>query len=107
AVADSLGNTARDTVELEPLEVSEATDVARVLIDASVQDTTGRYIDHLDAHNFRVLEDGVPQVVDLAQKEELPATFALLIDSSQSMSRRIGFVRETAHRLSGYLRPRD
>jgi Mg-chelatase subunit ChlD len=30
-----------------------------------------------------------------------------LIDSSQSMSRRIGFVRETAHRLSGYLRPRD
>ena len=107
AVADSLGNTARDRVELAPLEVAEITDVARVLIDTTVQDRSGRYIDSLDAHNFRVFEDGVPQVVDLAQKEELPATFALLIDSSQSMSRRIGFVRETAYRLSGYLRPRD
>jgi VWFA-related protein len=107
AVADSLGNTARDTVNLKPLEVAEATDVARVLIDASVQDKTGRYIDTLDAHNFRVLEDGVPQVVDLAQKEELPATFALLVDSSQSMSRRIDFVRETAGHLAGYLRPKD
>jgi Ca-activated chloride channel family protein len=107
AVADSLGRTARDTVHLKPLEVVEATDVARVLIDASVQDKTGHYIDNLDAHSFRVLEDGVPQVVDLAQKEELPATFALLIDSSQSMSRRIDFVRETASRLATYLRPRD
>ena len=107
AVADSLGNTARDVVALKPLEVVEATDVARVLIDASVQDKGGRYIDSLDAHNFRVLEDGVPQVVDLAQKEELPATFALLVDSSQSMSRRIDFVRETASHLAGYLRPKD
>lgn len=107
SVADSLGNTARDTVSLKPLEVVEATDVARVLIDASVQDKTGRYIDNLDAHNFRVLEDGVPQTVDLAQKEELPATFALLVDSSQSMSRRIDFVRETAANLAGYLRPKD
>lgn len=107
AVADSLGNTARDVVSLKPLEVSEATDVARVLIDASVQDRKGRYIDNLDAHQFKVLEDGVPQVVDLAQREEMPATFALLVDSSQSMSRRIDFVRDTASRLAGYLRAKD
>ena len=107
AVADSLGNTARDTVSLKPLEVSEATDVARVLIDASVQDKTGRYIDNLDAQNFHVLEDGVSQTVDLAQKEALPATFALLVDSSQSMSRRIDLVRETASHLAGYMRAKD
>ena len=107
AVADSLGNTARDTVNLKPLELAEATDVARVLIDASVQDKKGRYIDNLDAHHFRVLEDGVPQTVDLAQKEELPATFALLVDSSQSMSRRIDLVRGTASHLARYLRPKD
>jgi Ca-activated chloride channel family protein len=107
AVADSLGRTARDAVVLKPLEVTEATEVARVLIDASVQDRNGRYIDDLNAQHFRVLEDGVAQTVDLAQKEEMPATFALLVDSSQSMSRRIDFVRETASRLSGYLRPRD
>ena len=34
AVADSLGNTARDKIVLKPLEVTEATDVVRVLIDA-------------------------------------------------------------------------
>jgi Ca-activated chloride channel homolog len=107
AVADSLGNTARDTVNLKPLELAEATDVARVLIDASVQDKKGRYVDNLDAHHFRVLEDGVPQTVDLAQKEALPATFALLVDSSQSMSRRMDLVRGTASHLAGYLRPKD
>jgi Ca-activated chloride channel homolog len=107
AVADSLGNTARDTVSLKPLEVAEATDVARVLIDASVQDKNGRYVENLDAHSFRVLEDGVAQVVDLAQKEELPATFAILVDSSQSMSRRIDYARGTASHLASFLRPKD
>ena len=107
SVADSLGNTARDTIALEPLDVAEATDVTRVLIDAAVQDKTGRYIGNLDAQSFRIREDGIPQVIDVATREDLPATFALLIDSSQSMSRRIGFVRETANRLSGFLRPQD
>ncbi len=107
AVADSLGNVARDAVALRPLELTESTDVRRVLIDAAVQDKTGRYISTLDAHNFTVREDGVPQAVDVASRDDLPATFALLIDSSQSMSRRIGFVRETANRLSGFLRAKD
>ena len=107
SVADSLGNTARDKVVLKPLEVTEATDVTRVLIDAAVQDKTGRAVNTLDASSFRVHEDGVPQTIDLARREEMPATFALLIDSSQSMSRRIDFVREAATRLAGHLRPQD
>ncbi len=107
AVADSLGNTARDAVALKPLDLADATDVTRVLVDASVQDKNGRFIGSLDAQSFKVREDGVPQVIDVARREDLPATFALLIDSSQSMSRRIGFVRETANHLSGFMRPRD
>ncbi|MEO7409479.1 MAG: VWA domain-containing protein [Vicinamibacterales bacterium] len=107
AVADSLGNTARDTVALKPLEVAEETDVTRVLVDAAVQDKTGRYLGNLDAKNFKVREDGVPQLIDVARKEDMPATFALLIDSSQSMSRRMDLVRETASRLSTFMRPKD
>ena len=38
---------------------------------------------------------------------QLPATFTLLIDSSQSMARRIDFVRDAAAALAGYLRPKD
>jgi VWFA-related protein len=107
AVADSLGNTARDKILLKPLELLENTDVRRVLIDASVQDKQGRFIKTLSSSDFRVFEDGTPQTIDVAGKEEMPATFALLIDSSQSMSRRIDFVRGAATRLAEYLRPAD
>lgn len=107
AVADSLGNTARDSVRLKPLEIVEETDVTSVLVDASVQDKTGRFINTLEWANFRVFEDGALQTIDVARKEDMPATFALLIDSSQSMSRRIGFVRDAANRLTGFLRPTD
>ena len=43
----------------------------------------------------------MPQTLDLAQQEALGVTFALLIDSSRSMSRRIDFVqrRGDARRL--------
>jgi VWFA-related protein len=49
----------------------------------------------------------VAQEIDLVNQETLPATFALLIDSSQSMSRRIDFVRDAATRFVQYLRPKD
>jgi VWFA-related protein len=63
-----------------------------------------RNLGHAD---FQVLEDGVPQALDLAGQESMPATFAMLVDTSQSMSRRIDFVREAANRLVSYMRPND
>src|SRR5262245_43278290 len=41
---DALGNAATDTVVLEPFEVTESTDVASVLVEASVQDKKGRFV---------------------------------------------------------------
>jgi Ca-activated chloride channel family protein len=107
AVTDSLGNTARDAVLLKPFEVTETSEVTRVLLDASVQDKGGRFIRDLASKDFEVREDGIPQPLDLAAQEDLPATFALLVDSSHSMSRRIDFVREAASRLIGLMRARD
>lgn len=107
AVSDDLGNAARDTVVLEPFEITETTEVTRVLLDTSVQDKEGRFIRTLASQDFEVRENGVPQELDLVQQEDMPATVALLIDSSQSMSRRIDFVREAAHRLVGFMRARD
>ena len=52
AVADSLGNTARDKVVLKPLEIAEATEVSRVLLDASVQDKSGRFVNALESARF-------------------------------------------------------
>src|SRR6185295_4807778 len=46
-------------------------------------------------------------VVDLADQGATPVTFALLIDSSQSMGYNVDFVRSAARRLSTYLRKED
>jgi VWFA-related protein len=104
---DTLGNTARDKVVLEPFEINEAAEVTAVLLETSVQDRTGRFVKGLPPTAFTVREDGVPQVLDLVRQEAVGATFALLVDQSSSMSRRMDFVQRTAAKLSGYMTPLD
>lgn len=104
---DGVGNSARDKVVLEPFEVSEAAEVTSVLLEASVQDEDGRFVKGLPPTAFRVEEDGVPQALDLVRQEAVGATFALLVDQSGSMSRRMDFVQRTAATLSGYMTPLD
>jgi Ca-activated chloride channel family protein len=104
---DTLGNAVRDKVVLEPFEVIEAADVASVLLETSVQDQKGRFVKNIDTSAFTVWEDGELQSIDLARQEAVGATFALLVDSSGSMARRLDFVQQTATTLSGYLGPKD
>jgi VWFA-related protein len=106
-VTDHLGRTARDGLTLEPFEITEISDVRSVLLEAGIYDDRGRFVRGLNASNFVVLEDGVQQTIDLARHEALPATFTLLVDSSQSMHRRIDYVRGAAGRLVDFLRPAD
>ena len=106
-VADSRGNTAKDTVELKPIEVVDSTSVASVLLEATVTDNRGRPINNLKAEDFEVFEDDEPQKLDLASPDTIPATYTLLVDSSQSMSRRMDFVRDAAKALPERLRPQD
>lgn len=107
SVADSAGNSARDTVLLRPLELSEAATVSSVVLEPTVVDKTGRPVNGLTAADFTVLEDGVPQKIDLAQPDAAPATYTLLIDSSQSMARRMDFVLDAARELPQHLRKGD
>jgi Ca-activated chloride channel family protein len=106
-VADSLGHTARDTVVLDPFEVTETAEIFGVLLEAAVRDKNGRFITGLEPSRFSVLEEGVQQVPQLVKQEDVPAMFVLLVDSSQSMSQRFDVVRQAAARLVGYLRPLD
>jgi Ca-activated chloride channel family protein len=105
--SDALGNTAADTIELEPLEILEATGVSRVLLEATVADKAERFVDGLDAASFRVLEDDKPQTIDLVSVESLPVNYVLLVDASQSMHPRMEFVRAAAGRLADFLRRDD
>ena len=106
-VSDTLGRTARDVVFLKPFEVSERAEVSSVLIETSVQDRRGRFVTGIEPSAFSLLEDDQPQVLDIVRPETLPATYTLLVDSSQSMNRRIDFVREAATTLAGRLRAQD
>ncbi len=106
-VVDGSGNKATDRVVLEPFEILEAAEVSSVLVEASVQDARGRFVKGLPRDIFTVMEDGVPQALDLVSQEAVSATFALLIDSSNSMAPRLDFVHRTAANLASYLGPKD
>jgi Ca-activated chloride channel homolog len=107
SVSDALGHEVRDSVVLEPFDIVEESEVTSVLVDAAVQDKNGRFLKSLPASAFTLLEDGVPQVLDLARQEAVGATYALLVDSSGSMSRRLDFVQRTAGHLYDYMTPLD
>ena len=104
---DGLGRESTDKVILEPFEITEAADVSSVLLEAAVQDKAGRFVKDLTAPSFTLLEDGVPQALDIVQQEKVGATFAMLIDSSASMARRMDFVQRTAATLALYMKERD
>jgi len=104
---DSEGDVGRDRIVLEPYVITELAEVTSVLVEAGVYDTQGRMVRGMTAPEFILEEDGVRQTPDMVAQETIPTTFALLVDSSQSMSRNIDFVKVAAGRLAAYLRPKD
>jgi VWFA-related protein len=96
-----------DHVDLKPFEVVEATEVLSINVDASIRDAKGRYVANLTAADFLLFENDAAQRVDAVQSEAVPTTFALLIDSSQSMARNMDFVRQSVMKLPAFLRQDD
>jgi Ca-activated chloride channel family protein len=101
------GVVVSDTVTLPALEILEETSVSSVLVEATVQDKEGRYVSWLVKDDFAIAEDGVAQTLDLVQLQDIPTTFTLLIDSSQSLNRRMPMVKAAARRLATELRKGD
>jgi Ca-activated chloride channel homolog len=104
---DNAGRTLSDHVVLPPFEITDKTDVTSILLETGVYDKTGKFISQLDPTDFHVRENGVAQQIDQVTREALPTNLVLLVDNSQSMSRRMEFVRLAAERLAGALRERD
>jgi len=105
--ADAAGREIRDAIVLPAFEVADKTEVTSILLETGVYDKTGRFMSQLEPSAFTVRENGVAQTIDQVARETLPTTLLLLVDNSQSMSRRMDFVRLAAERLAGGLRPRD
>jgi VWFA-related protein len=105
--ADAAGHVLRDMVVLPPFEVNDRTEVTSILLETSVYDKAGRFISNLPPSAFGVRENGSAQKLDLVARETIPTNLLLLVDNSQSMGRRMDFVRAAAERLSRSLREQD
>ncbi len=69
-------------------------DVDMVQIPIIVFDNKGAVATNLGKNDFRVVEDGIEQKVLYCDRERQPVSFVILDDVSQSMTKKIPFVRE-------------
>ena len=104
---ESSGAMLVDTVVLPPFEVVEKAEVTGVLLETSVYDKAGRYVSDLTEADFTVLENDLDQTIDFITREQVESDLVLLVDNSQSMSRRIDYVRRATERLTANLRQKD
>jgi Ca-activated chloride channel family protein len=79
--------------------------VERVAIAATVRDSKGRLVTTLKARDFELLDDGKVRPLVGVWSEPSPASVAILLDASGSMSTKMARARETAELLVGGLKP--
>ena len=89
----------------QPPILSVTTDL--VMLPVSVTDRHGRFVPGLDADNFMVYDNGLPQAIEFFMREEIPATIGLLIDSSTSMRARRNDVTAAGAAFAAMSHPLD
>jgi Ca-activated chloride channel family protein len=82
-----------------------ATDM--VILSVTVTDAHGHPIPDLAQNEFQVLEDGVPQTIELFTRDPQPISLSLLIDASTSMEDKLTIAREAAIGFTKHLGPKD
>ncbi len=70
--------------------------VEAVNLGVSVTDERGRFVSGLEASDFEILEDGVPQQLTFFAAEAAPLTIIVLLDASLSMRASLDYVKEAA-----------
>ena len=82
-------------------------DVSAVQLYPVVTDWRGRYVSGLARENFQVLDQGREVEIDFFSAEPTSLTLALLLDISNSMKGKLGFVQEAAVGFIDQLDRRD
>jgi VWFA-related protein len=82
-------------------------EVRMVNFSAAVYDQDGRPLTGLQANDFTVMEDGVPQPIALAGAEEVPFNLVLLLDLSGSTKQNREDMKAAALRFLDIARPND
>ena len=78
-----------------------------VVLQVSVSDGQRRHVSGLQAENFTVLDEGVPQPVAVFATSESPLDVLLLMDTSGSMGFRLPEAKRAGANLVGSLRRED
>lgn len=84
-----------------------AVDSSLVLANVYITDRSGQPVSGLDQKLFTILEDGVPQKIDVFSAESTPFAAVILIDTSGSMEFRISNARSAAIKFLDGLRGED
>ncbi len=71
--------------------------VPSVTLDIVVEDRLGRFVTGLEAPDFEILEDGVPQEISYFTAELTPVTSLLLLDSSASVRSSLSAIQTAAY----------
>ena len=76
--------------------IAEAVEVHVVQVSVLVRDDKGAFVKGLEAKDFRLREDGVPQRLTHVANEDTPLEVVMALDISASMAGAIGDVRTSA-----------
>ena len=82
-------------------------DVGMVVLHATVQDGKGRIVSGLQKENFKVAENGIPQEILLFQREDIPVTVGIILDTSGSMRNKDAEVVAAALAFARSCNPQD
>ncbi len=91
-------------------DLTEVEKVHLVLLPTVVTDRAGRPVRDLEAHEFTLLEDGIPQEIESFDREEhASVSLVFLLDLSTSMGLRdqLGEAKRAVHTFVAALGPRD
>jgi Ca-activated chloride channel family protein len=77
-----------------------------VQVPVIVTDSQERYVPDLQASEFSLYEDGIPQSIAVFSTSRDPIHMALLLDTSRSMATVIDKIRKAASGFLSQLRPR-
>jgi Ca-activated chloride channel homolog len=78
-----------------------------VVLNVTVLDDKGKFVNGLRRGDFQIIEDGVAQTVTTFGAEDTPFAAAVLVDTSGSMETRLSLARSAAIRFLDGLREED
>ena len=100
-----LAALAAGTAAQEPSIAVFKSGVEQVAVAAQVRDARGRLVKDLKSTDFELYDDGQKRALSNVWSEPSPASVAILMDASGSMSTKMARARETATALVAGLKP--